>query len=255
MTSAKIDTAIILAAGVGSKFWPYNVVRQKAAFPIANIPAVRRTAEALHALGIHRTIVVVGYGEASVRAALHGCPGQVTYVRQPQPTGTAAALLLAADGLTEDFLVVAGDLVTDPQNIVALLNRFGEEHSPAAALIQPLGLEKSESWISAFPEQGYLKGVEGHSRGGAYRLGGVYAFRPVALDYLRANPGIMTQVPVGGMPPLEAEIAQSIGMMIDAGQTVLAVETLGYHIDLDKPWHIDQANETVINAMRATVQE
>ncbi|MEZ4560823.1 MAG: hypothetical protein R2854_31040 [Caldilineaceae bacterium] len=37
-----MDTAHVLAASPGgTKFWPYNVVRNKVAFPIANVPAVR----------------------------------------------------------------------------------------------------------------------------------------------------------------------------------------------------------------------
>ena len=49
-----LRTAIILAAGEGTKIWPYNVVRQKATFPIANVPVIRRTIDALVALGVER---------------------------------------------------------------------------------------------------------------------------------------------------------------------------------------------------------
>lgn len=256
MTNAKLKTAVVLAAGLGSKFWPYNIVRQKAAFPIANVPAVRRVVEGLVQLGLDQIVVVVGYGEPSVRAALRGCPGQIHFVQQPKAEGTAAAVLCAAQYLTEDFLVVAGDLVLAPANIAALCGRFAAEQPLAAALIQPLGAESPHDWLGAYPEAGQLRGVEGHTRRGCrHRLCGVYAFRHAALDYLRDNPGMMSQVPVGGMPPLEAEIAQSIQQMIDEGQPVLAVETSGYFFDLDKPWHIDQANEAVIEAMRATLTD
>ena len=56
----------------------------------------------------------------------------------------------------------------------------------------------------------------------------------------------MVSVPVGGMPPLESEIGQSLQMALDEGQTILAVETVGYHVDVDKPWHILEANEVAI---------
>lgn len=252
MSQSKIETAVVLAAGLGTKFWPYNVVRQKAAFPIANVPAVRRVVDSLIALGITQIIVVVGPGEASVRAALRGCAAQLVYVQQSKPAGSAAAVLHALPYLQDAFLVVAGDLVLDGQNLADLLSRFAVETPLAAALIQTLGDESPHDWLGAYPEQGVLRGVEGHTRRGCqHRLCGVYAFQPAALDYLRDNPGIMHQVPVGGMPPLEAEIAQSIQLMIDEGQTVLAVPATGYLIDLDKPWHIDQANEAVITALSA----
>jgi len=235
MVASTIETAVILAAGTGSKFWPYNIVRQKAAFPIANVPAVRRMAEALVALGIKRLAVVVGHGEASVRAALRGCAGEVTFVRQTSQTGTASAVLTAADTWHEDFLVVAGDVVTAQENLAALLTHFHAERPLAAVLIQPLDEESPHDWLGAYPEDGRLRGVEGHTRRGCeHRLCGIYALRAEALPYLRDNPGVMTQVPVGGMPPVEAELAQSLQMMIDEGQTVAAVETTGYFVDLER---------------------
>ncbi len=54
MANNNVQTAIILAAGAGTRFWPYNVVRQKAAFPIANVPAVRRLVDSLQGIGTPR---------------------------------------------------------------------------------------------------------------------------------------------------------------------------------------------------------
>jgi NDP-sugar pyrophosphorylase family protein len=154
--------------------------------------------------------------------------------------------------------VVHGDLATAGENLAAVLNRFVEERPLAAALIQPLGEERPEDWIIAYPDGAILRGVEGHARGGRYRLCGVYALRRQALEYLRDNPGLMARVPVGGMPPLEAELAQSLQDMIDESSggdsPVLAVEAPGYHVDLDKPWHILEANHRVIDAMAAGVE-
>jgi NDP-sugar pyrophosphorylase family protein len=250
----EIRTAILLAAGGGTRFWPYNVVRNKVAFPIANVPAVRRLADDLVALGVHRLVVVVGPGEASVRAALRGCAGETVYVRQSSQDGTAAAVTLAAGDLDEDLIVVSGDLVTARDNLAAVLERFSKDRPLAAALIQPLGDESPRDWIVAYPEGERLRGAKGHPRDGTHRLGGVYAFRPEARSCLRDNPGIMSSVPVGGMPPAEAEIAQSLQMMVDEGEAVLAVETTGYHVDLDKPWHILEANRRVIDAMSAEME-
>ncbi|MEZ4865118.1 MAG: NTP transferase domain-containing protein [Caldilineaceae bacterium] len=247
MAQAKLTTAVILAAGRGSKFWPYNVVRQKAAFPIANVPAIRRLVDTLFALGISRIIVVVGVGAASVRAALHGLEG-IVYAEQRRPEGTAAALLAASPWLEENFLVLAGDVVTDADNLRALCTRFEAEAPLAAALIQPLDQESPREWLVAHQDGDYLRALEGHSRGGKHRLAGIYALQPAALAYVRDNPGVMTSVPVGGMPPLEAELAQSLQMMLDDGHAIPAIPTVGYHVDLDKPWHILEANHQLIAA-------
>jgi bifunctional UDP-N-acetylglucosamine pyrophosphorylase/glucosamine-1-phosphate N-acetyltransferase len=235
------------------------VVRNKAAFPIANVPLVRRLAEDLARLGLSRLVVVVGQGEASVRAALRGTPCEIAYVRQPDAGGTAEAAWLGARQVGEDLLeggilIVHGDVATARENLAALLDRYARERPLAAALVQPLGDERPEDWIVAHPEGDVLRGVEGHARGGSHRLCGAYALRGEALSYLRDNPGLMARVPVGGMPPLEAEIAQSLQIMIDDGERVAAVEASGYHVDLDKPWHILEANHRVIDALAADLE-
>ena len=248
-----IQTAILLAAGAGTRFWPYNVVRNKCAFPIANVPAVRRLSDDLAALGITRQVVVVGAGEASVRAALRGASADIAFVRQAHPDGTAAAAFLGAAGIDGDILVVAADSVTDRANLAALRERFERDRPLAAALTQPLGAESSLDWLIAYVDDGELRGVEGHSRDGDRRFCGVYAFRPEALAFLRDNPALM-RVGVGGMPPVEAEIAQSLQMMVDEGETVAVIDAPGFHVDLDKPWHILEANGRVIGAMAAALE-
>jgi bifunctional UDP-N-acetylglucosamine pyrophosphorylase/glucosamine-1-phosphate N-acetyltransferase len=245
------------------RFWPYNVVRNKAAFPICNVPLVRRLVDDLVRLGISRVTVVVGPGEGSVRAALRGAAGQLSFVRQAQPEGTAAAAWLGVhalqgEALAEGALIVHGDMATSRDNLAALLEGYAAHKPRAAALVQRLGDENPRDWIVAHLDGETLRGLEGHARGGRYRLCGAYVFSPDALDALRDNPGVMRRVPVGGMPPVEAEIAQSLQTLIDEeteDESVLAVETTGYHVDLDKPWHILEANRRVMNAMSAALEE
>ena len=241
--------AVVLAAGAGTKFWPYNVVRQKAAFPIANTPAVRRIVDSLVKIGVERIVVVVGSGEPSVRAALRGCGGDGKFVRQPGLSGTADAVLCGVEGMDGDFLAVYGDVVTDTANLRDLVRRFEEERPFAAALVQKLGDERPQDWLVAHTNGEQFVGVEGHGRSGSHRLCGAYALRADAVDLVRDHPGIMHSVPVGGMPPVEGELAQSLQTAIDERQAVLAVEANGYCVDLDKPWHILEANQRVLEAM------
>ncbi len=189
-----------------------------------------------------------------MRAALRGCRGDVRFVRQAVLSGTADAALLGSAGIDGNFLVVYGDIVTETDNLRELARRFDEEQPFAAALVQPLGAERPQDWLIAHTEGGQLVGVEGHSRGGTQRLCGAYAFRADAVELLRAHPGIMHSVPVGGMPPLEGELAQSLQAALDEGQAVAVVEACGYHVDLDKPWHILEANRHVIEAMSARLE-
>src|SRR5262245_14982601 len=98
MPNAMPRTAILLAAGRGRKFWPFATVRNKCAFPIANVPAVRRLADALLAAGVEQLAVVVGHQAGSVRAALAGLEARVRFAIQSALDGTAPAVLAAAEG-------------------------------------------------------------------------------------------------------------------------------------------------------------
>ncbi len=66
------STAIILAAGTGTRIWPFNEVRNKCAIPVANVPNVRRLADSLAEIGIRRIVVAIGPHQGSIRAALFG---------------------------------------------------------------------------------------------------------------------------------------------------------------------------------------
>jgi bifunctional UDP-N-acetylglucosamine pyrophosphorylase/glucosamine-1-phosphate N-acetyltransferase len=115
-------------------------------------------------------------------------------------------------------------------------------------LIQALGQEPPQSWLVAYPDGDQMRGIVGHARGGAFRLCGVTYLSPDVLGFLEDNPGLMASVPVGSMPSQEAELAQSLQDMIDDRVPVLAVEAPAYHVDLDKPWHILEANRLAIRA-------
>jgi len=232
--------AIVLAAGKGTKIWPFGEFRQKCTIPVANVSAVRRNVLGLQELGVNRIAVVVGsYGE-QVRHAVGDLDG-VRFVAQGEPRGTAEAALLAWQELGEgDVLLVYGDTVTSAADLERLADSL-DEGVDAAAMVAPLGNEDSADWIIAHTEGECVREMAGHDRQGSMRACGLYALPERARPYLERNPGIFRSVPVGGMPPVEAEVAQSIQMMIDDGLTVRAVEAAELFVDLDRPWHIEQA--------------
>ena len=52
-----MKTGVVLAAGKGSRAWPYAVVRPKVMIPIANRPLVSYSVEAMKAAGVARIAV------------------------------------------------------------------------------------------------------------------------------------------------------------------------------------------------------
>ncbi len=241
-------SAIVLAAGFGRKVWPYGEFRQKCTIPVANTPIVRRLAQTLLEIGCEQIIVVIGHYAQQVRGAVADIPN-VEFVTQNTPDGTVTATLQAMKHLkNERYLLVYGDIVTSTGNLRNMLGTLSHDGTEAAALVQRLTSEDGRNWLCAGISDDCLTGVQGHPRGGTHRLCGVYAFRQKSTTpYLLRNPGIVTSVPVGGMPPPESEIAQSIQLMIDEGRTVLAVETTDFFVDVDKPWHVLEANRCVVD--------
>ncbi len=259
----KIKTAIVLAAGLGRKVWPYGEFRQKCTLPVANTPIVRRVVENLLEVGCERIVVVVGHYAQQVRGALADIPN-VVFVTQHPVDGTASAVLSAlAHVEDESFLVVYGDIVTTPDTFRTVIREFRTHTVEAAALVQRLDNEDASDWLcgsiatqeTEAKSVTRLTGIEGHPRRGSHRLCGVYAFSPTAVPYLLRNPGIVTRVPVGGMPPPESEIAQSMQLMIDDDREVLAVQTEGFLVDVDKPWHVLEANNRLVGSLAAQVTE
>lgn len=244
-----LNTAVLLAAGPGTKCWPYQEVRNKCAFPIANVPAIRRVADSLCDLGVNRLVVVTGEHEASIHHALHGHPLAPRFIPQPSLKGTAPAALAALHEIDSDAWVVYGDLVTAKENLLALKERYEAERAMATALLVATGIEEGGNWIcGGMDREGRLTGIEGHPRGGSHGLGGAFILSKEALPWLRDNPGLIARVPVGGMPPVEADLAASLQLMIEDGERVSAVEATGYHVDLDRPWHFLEATQRVIEA-------
>jgi len=240
--------AILLAAGRGRKCWPYNEVRNKCAFPVGNVPIVRRLAEQLLAAGIAGLVVVVGEGEGSVRAALHGLEDRVRFVKQAQPLGTADAALAGLESATgEPFVVASADMVTTPETLTALIQATWSGDAPAVAVVQEPTADETGSWITAEVKDGSIRQFHGHGRKElTHRVCGLYGLQPAAVPFLLANPGVMTHVPVGGMPAPESELAESLAQMADRGLDVAALSVSGFLVDVDKPWHILEANRAIL---------
>lgn len=249
-----IGTAVILAAGEGSKMWPLGATWPKAALPVANRPLIRWQMDALKALGVKDTLVVTGRLGGQVRAALEGEAG-VRFAEQPRPAGTADALSRVAHLIQDEaFAVLYGDaLLTE-----AGLRRLFETHErtgEAAALVKVLGGEPPQDWICANAEDGRIKSILGHPREASHRLCGAFVFPNAFLGELQYNPGLMTSVEVGQMPPMEAELAESLSSWIRRGNGCRAAEAFQPFFDLDKPWQYLEANERWLEWMFSNLAE
>jgi NDP-sugar pyrophosphorylase family protein len=112
-----IDTAIILAAGLGTRLAPLSAVRAKAALPVAGEPLIRRQVRWLASAGVVQVVVNLHHLPATVTARLgHGedLGVRVRYSWEPVVLGSAGGPRRAFDLVDADrAFIVNGDMVTD----------------------------------------------------------------------------------------------------------------------------------------------
>lgn len=241
-----VETAVILAAGLGSKMWPYGDTWPKAALPIANRPLIQWQIETLLACGIKTIVVVVGHLGAQIRDVIGDWPG-VECAQQKNTQGTADSLLFGMASVQEDrFIVCSGDVLFVEEDLKRLI-QTNRETGRDAALVQPLNGLSSGDWLCARLQDNRIAGIIGHPREASHRLCGIYVLSRQIGSHLTNNPGVMNSVEVGAMPPRESELAESLSRYLRHGGILQAVEAQGLFFDLDKPWHLLDANAAYLN--------
>ena len=148
-----VKKAVILAAGLGTRFLPMTKVIPKAMLPILNKPVIQYLVEEAIASGIHEIIIVTGIGKRTIEE--HFDPSyelenelklrgkedlleevqklekaaRFVYVPQNEAKGDGHALLCAKELLDEEpFAVLFGDDIIDgPVPALAQLLKVYEE--------------------------------------------------------------------------------------------------------------------------------
>jgi bifunctional UDP-N-acetylglucosamine pyrophosphorylase/glucosamine-1-phosphate N-acetyltransferase len=124
---------IVMAAGKGTRM---KSDLPKVLFPAVGRPMIEYVLEALAAVGVKRTIVVVGYRGDLVRERLAHWPG-VEFVEQTPQLGTGHAVMVcrpAIENHTGQILILTGDSpLVQPKTLQAMFDDF-ERTSPACLM-------------------------------------------------------------------------------------------------------------------------
>src|SRR6059058_5638011 len=106
--------AILLAAGVGKRLWPVTQHHPKCLIELGGRTLLLRYLEALAGVGIKQAVVVVGYKQDMIRAAVGtgGCGVEVRYlVNEQYQRGSMTSLWLARAELDDDVLIMDADVL------------------------------------------------------------------------------------------------------------------------------------------------
>jgi mannose-1-phosphate guanylyltransferase len=110
--------AVVLVGGEGTRLRPLTLTTPKQMLPVGGMPMIERVLERLAPHGIDEAILSLGYRpDAFIDAYPDGrCAGvALRYAVEDEPLDTAGAIRFAAleAGLTDPFVVVNGDVITD----------------------------------------------------------------------------------------------------------------------------------------------
>jgi dTDP-glucose pyrophosphorylase len=107
--------AVVMAAGEGRRLRPLSERYAKPVLPVDGKPVIVTLLRELAAAGVGGVTVVVGHLAEQVEALLRGVDHHVAFARQPEPLGSADAVLRAE--LEPPYVVVAADTVFSPGGI------------------------------------------------------------------------------------------------------------------------------------------
>ncbi|AEY67434.1 NTP transferase domain-containing protein [Clostridium sp. BNL1100] len=234
-------SAIILAAGIGRKMFPFSTVRSKTTIKIAGIPLIRYNAEKLAKIGCEDIVVVTSVlYQREIQACLSPLKN-INVVCVDENCGSADSLVFGANLCTNDnILVIYGDTIIDESD----LERLYSEVEPAA-LLYPLS-ETSKNWIGATITDNRISEIGAHYRGSLI----THQFAAFNLDVniisqIAKTPDYFPNVKCGVGVPRERFVEAGLIKPVQEGQ-IKAVEGQGIFFDIDKPWHMLAANEQMV---------
>ena len=124
-TKKRISTALLLAAGTGSRLFPLTQNSPKCLTLVNEISILERLITSLNQHGFERLVVVTGHLENRIREFLGSRAGNLTieYVYSPpyKTTNNIYSLWMAREIINESFLLIESDLVFDPSLLTDML--------------------------------------------------------------------------------------------------------------------------------------
>ncbi|MEM3399916.1 MAG: sugar phosphate nucleotidyltransferase [Candidatus Micrarchaeia archaeon] len=233
---------MVLAAGEGKRLRPLTYTRPKCMIPLGGKPILEHVLLTVKEAGIKEAIIVVKYMEEKIRGYFGDGSRlgmKIRYVRQGEVYGTGAAFMCARDYVDDDFLGIAGDIITEARAV----RRVVEEDNAEVVMALKEVDDREQFGIAELKGERVVKFVEkppGHLPGLAncsiYRMGiGIF-------DVLEK---------CGRSTRNEVEITDAIKKLVLKREVKGIVLKKGeYWLDMGMPWQIFNANEFILNRMK-----
>ena len=234
---SKIDKAVILAAGRGTRMRELTADLPKPMIEVRGKPVLQHIVEGLRDAGIRQFLIVVGYRADTVRNFLgDGSRYDIAlqYATQMVQDGTGRVVDLARDFVRDTpFVLSYGDILVDstnykclvslPENVEAIVTvTRGEDVSKGGAVYLNQQMELIDIREKAQPVADI---ADAGSRDPFYNAG-IYAFRPSIFEFT----GQLNLSPRG-----EYELTDAIRALAQSGKKVKALDLIGKWADVRDP--------------------
>ncbi len=219
----KVRTAVIPAAGLGTRFLPVTKSVPKELLPILDKPMLQYVVEEVAEAGIERVIVVTSRGKESIAAYFQAQPdleerladsgatalagkvraaaelAQVSFVIQEQPLGLGHAVLTAEEAVAgEPFVVILpDDIIAHSPGVVAQMLKVHENTGGGVVAVEPMPWERVHNYgvVDATPVDDRVHQIHGlvekptrQEAPSNLTIVGRYILPPEIFDHLRRTP-------------------------------------------------------------------
>jgi dTDP-glucose pyrophosphorylase len=244
---AKIDKAVLLAAGRGTRMRELTVDLPKPMIEVRGKAVLQHMVEGLRDAGVREFLIIVGYRAETVSNFFGDGSRykiQIQYATQVVQDGTGRVVDLARNFVaTSPFVLSYGDILVDPANYERLLDladdieaiisvKRGEDVTKGGAVFVNDRMELVD--LREKPEPGKVQGWSGLSQDATpFYNAGLYAFRPSIFDFTaKLKPS----------PRGEYELTDAVRELARSGKKVQALELTGEWADVRDPEVLAQLN-------------
>ncbi len=247
--------AVILAAGKGSRLNPITSTVPKPMIPIGGKPLLEHALLNLRDIGVQEILIIVGYKEEIIKNyfgnGLSKFKVKIQYTTQLEHLGTAHAVGFAKDFVgDDDFFLMYGDLLTDPQVFKDILEIY--QKSSCEGLISLFEVNNPQEYgIISLSNEGYVEKISEKPsidlNLGNLANAGIFIFNPLIFEAIE-----LTELSVRN----EYEFTDSMQILINQ----LKGKIKGYIIkdlfwsDIGLPWHLLDANEFILKRLKSSLE-
>jgi mannose-1-phosphate guanylyltransferase len=235
--------AIILVGGEGTRLRPLTFTTPKQMLPVVGKPLITRVLEGLAVHGVTDAVLSLGYkADVFIAAFPESEAGGVRlrYAVESEPLDTAGAVRFAAGeaGVTERFIVVNGDVLTD-LDVGALIELHAARGAEATIALTPVA-DPSAFGIVVCDEDGraldFVEKPPPERDIGNLANAGTYVLEPSVLDRIE--------------PARRVSIERETFPAIAADRALYAVASDAYWLDTGTPAKYIEAQLDIVAGRR-----